>query len=239
VSPRLDGRYALVTGGTRGVGRAISHSLAAAGADVLAGYRTDEAAAGRLASARCRPVRADLRTAAGRAAVVAAARSRFGGLDVLVNNFGTYQPAALSTMDPKRLEESLHSNLTAHLLLTRAVLPLLRDGATIVNIGAGMAERGRPGHSHFTAAKAGLVGFTRSLARELADRGIRVNTVAPGVVATERGIDLPEAVRAGILAAIPLGRFATPDDVAKVVVFLSSAVSRGITGATIRVDGGI
>lgn len=245
MSPRVDGRRALVTGGTRGVGRAVSLALVSAGARVLAGYREDDASAARLVEeaggdpARCRPVRADLRTEEGRATALATARRQFGGLDILVNNFGTYHPAPLATMGSAQLEESLHTNLTAHLLLTRAALPLLRDGGAIVNVGAGMAERGRAGHVHFTTAKAGLLGFTRSLAKELGPRGIRVNTVAPGVVATERGIDLPEPVRAGILSAIPLRRFATPTDVARLVLFLSSALSGGVSGATVRVDGGI
>jgi 3-oxoacyl-[acyl-carrier protein] reductase len=245
VSPRFDGRVALVTGGTRGVGRAISLAFASAGASVLACYGYDDAAAVRLAGDdrwdpdRCRVVRADLGTAAGRARVTDAARTHFGAVDVVVNNFGTYQPAPLADVPPAELEESLHLNLTAHVLLTQAVLGLLRDGGSIVNIGAGMAERGRPGHVAFTAAKAGLVGFTRSLAKELAERGIRVNTVAPGVVATGGGVDLPEPVRTGLLAAIPLRRFATPQDVANVVLFLASDLARAVAGTTVRVDGGI
>jgi NAD(P)-dependent dehydrogenase (short-subunit alcohol dehydrogenase family) len=245
VSARFDGRVALVTGGTRGVGRAISLAFASAGASVLACYRTDDAAAARLTGeecwdpARCHVVRADLGTATGRAGVVATASALFGGLDVVVNNFGTYQPAALATVAPAALEESLHVNLTAQVLLTQAVLPLLRDRGAIVNIGAGMAERGRPGHVAFTTAKAGLLGFTRSLAKELAGRGIRVNTVAPGVVANGRGADLPEQVRTSLLAAIPLRRFATPQDVANIVLFLASDLAGGVAGATVRVDGGI
>ncbi len=240
MSPRLDGRQALVTGGTRGVGRAVSLALASAGAQVLAGYREDELAATRLtAEPGCHVARADLRTAQGRAAVVAAVRDRFGGLDILVNNLGTYRPAALAAVAPDELEESLHTNLTTHVLLAQALLPVLRDGASIVNIGAGMAERGRPEHVAFTTAKAGLLGFTRSLTKELGSRRIRVNTVAPGVVETERGIDLPAPVRAGILAAIPLRRFATPADVANVVRFLASELAGQVGGAAIRVDGGI
>jgi 3-oxoacyl-[acyl-carrier protein] reductase len=245
MSPRVDGRQALVTGGTRGVGRATSLALAEAGAQVLACYREDDEAARRLATEpewdplRCHLVRADLRTTEGRAAVVAAVRGHFGGLDILVNNFGTYRPAPLAATAPSELEASLHTNLASHLLLTQAVLPVLRRGASIVNVGAGMAERGRPEHVLFTTAKAGLLGFTRSLTKELAPQGIRVNTVAPGVVETERGIDLPPPVRAAILSAIPLRRFATPVDVAKLVLFLASELSAGVAGAAVRVDGGI
>jgi 3-oxoacyl-[acyl-carrier protein] reductase len=245
VAPRLDGRRALVTGGTRGVGRATALALASAGARVLSCYRHDDEAAARLtehpdwASDRCRVVRADLRTGAGRAEVCAVVDGYLGELDILVNNLGTYRPAPLATIAEPDLEAYLHENLTTHLLLTQAVLARLADGATVVNVGAAMAERGRPGHALFTAAKAGLAGFTRSLAQELAPRGIRVNTVAPGVVETERGIDLPPPVRASVLAAIPLGRFVTAAEVANVVLFLASGSAVAVTGATVKVDGGI
>jgi 3-oxoacyl-[acyl-carrier protein] reductase len=243
MAPRLDGRRALVTGGTRGVGRAISLALAGAGASVLACYRDDDEAVADLRAqpawdpSRCRVLRADLRTSPGRARVVAAVRG--GPLDVLVNNLGTYQPAALAATSGPDLQDSLHANLTVHLLVTQALLGLLDDGAAVVNIGAGMADRGRPGHVAFTTAKAGLAGFTRALAKELAPRRIRVNTVAPGVVETERGIDLPPRVRAGLLSAIPLRRFVTATDVANVVLFLASDLAGLVTGATVKVDGGI
>lgn len=245
MAPRLDGRRALVTGGTRGVGRATALALARAGAHVLVCYRRDDEAAVRLAAHpdwptdRCHIVRADLRTTDGRADVCAAVDAYLGRVDILVNNLGTYRPAPLAAISTPDLEESLHANLTVHLLVTQAVLGRLADGASVVNIGAGMAERGRPAHTLFTTAKAGLTGFTRSLAKELAPRGIRVNTVAPGVVETERGIDLPPPVRASLLAAIPLGRFVTADDVANVVLFLTSDLAGAVTGQTVKVDGGI
>jgi NAD(P)-dependent dehydrogenase (short-subunit alcohol dehydrogenase family) len=245
VNLRLDGRYALVTGGTRGVGRAVSLALARACAGVLAVYRSDDAAASRLTGepgwdpARCHVVRADLGTAEGREHTIALVREHFGGLDVLVNNLGTYRPAPLATVTEAEVVEALHANLGTHVLVTRSALPVLRDGAAVVNIGAGMAERGRANHVLFTSAKAGLVGLTRSLDRELIERSIRVNTVAPGVVQTERGIDLPARVRAGILAAIPLRRFATAADVASLVLFLASDLAGAVAGVTIRVDGGI
>lgn len=236
---------AVVTGGTRGVGRATALGLARAGASVVVCYQRDESAAARLAAEpdwspeRCHLVRADLRTAAGRARTVAAVRAYLGGVDVLVNNLGTYAPAPLHRTSAPDLQDSLHVNLTVHLLFTRAVLDLLAPGAAIVNLGAGMAERGRPGHVAFTAAKAGLAGATRSLAKELAPRGVRVNTVAPGVVETERGIDLPPPVRASLLEAIPLRRFVTATDVANVVLFLAGDGAGGVAGATVKVDGGI
>jgi NAD(P)-dependent dehydrogenase (short-subunit alcohol dehydrogenase family) len=241
----LAGRRAVVTGGTRGVGRATSLALARAGATVLATYRGDEAAAAALAAepgwdlARCHTLRVDLTTPADRARLAATADATLGGIDVLVNNLGTYDPAPLAVTSDAELEASLHTNLTAHLLVTRAVLALLTDGAAVVNVGAAMAERGRPHHAAFTTAKAGLAGFTRTMAKELAPRGIRVNTVAPGVVETERGIDLPPPVRASLLAAIPLRRFVTAADVADTILFLASDLAGRVAGATIKVDGGI
>ncbi|WJK38243.1 SDR family oxidoreductase [Solwaraspora sp. WMMA2056] len=246
MTPPTAVRCAVVTGGTRGVGRATSLALAGAGVAVVAVYRGDDDAAERLAAApgwdarRCRTVRADLTTPAGREVLSAAVRDQPGGVDLLVNNFGSYRPAPLAASDEQEISDGLHTNLTAQLLVTRALLGLLTDGGAVVNVGAGMADRGRPGHVVFTAAKAGLAGFTRALAKELAPRSIRVNTVAPGVVVTERGLDLPPPVRAALLAAIPLRRFVTATDVAEVVCFLGDARCAGaITGSTINVDGGL
>lgn len=244
MAARLDGRRAVVTGGTRGVGRATCLALARAGASVLTCYRADDDAAAQLTSHadwnpdRCQVVKADLRHAPGRDELHAAA-GLLGGVDILVNNLGTYRPAALAAMSGQDLTDSLHDNLTVHLLVTQRLLGLLGDNAAVVNIGAAMAERGRPQHVPFTTAKAGLAGFTRALAKELAPRGIRVNTVAPGVVETERGLDLPPPVRASVLAAIALGRFVTATDVANTVLFLASDLSGLLVGATVKVDGGI
>jgi NAD(P)-dependent dehydrogenase (short-subunit alcohol dehydrogenase family) len=241
----LQRRRAVITGGTRGVGRATSLALARAGATVLATYRGDDAAAAALAAepgwdpARCHTLRTDLTTPVGRAALTAAADAVLGGVDVLVNNLGTYEPAPLAAISDVELQASLHTNLTVHLLVTRDVLALLADGAAVINVGAGMAERGRPHHAAFTTAKAGLAGFTRTMAKELAPRGIRVNTVAPGVVETERGLDLPPPVRASLLAAIPLRRFVTSADVANTILFLASDLAGRVAGATVKVDGGI
>jgi NAD(P)-dependent dehydrogenase (short-subunit alcohol dehydrogenase family) len=241
----LDGRRVVVTGGTRGVGRATSLVMSRAGATVLAVYRADDAAAARIVEAlgwapeRNSVLRADLRTPEGRAHLVAACRERLGGVDVLVNNLGTYGPRPLAEATPGDVEETLSANLSTHILVTQAVLPLLADGASVVNVGAGMADRGRPGHAAFTAAKAGLYGFTRSLAKELGTRGIRVNTVAPGVVETERAMPLPEAERELLTQVIPLRRFSTAADVASLVTFLASDLSSFVNGAAVGVDGGL
>lgn len=239
------GRRAVVTGGTRGVGRATTLGLLRAGAHVIAAYRADEEAAASLTrrpewdERRGHLVPADLATAEGRASLVAAVQRQLGGVDILVNNLGTYDPAPLHAVPEPDLLESLHVNLATHVLVSRALLPYLSDGASIVTIGAAMAERGRPAHVAFTTAKAGLGGFTRALAKELAPRRIRVNAVAPGVVETERGLDLPPPVRESLLAAIPLRRFVTAADVAATVLFLASDLAELVSGATVKVDGGI
>jgi 3-oxoacyl-[acyl-carrier protein] reductase len=245
VRMRLDGRRALVTGGTRGVGRAAALCLAQAGARVVAVYRADDEAAQRMADepgwtdGGSSVLRADLREPAQRERLVAECRDRLGGLDILVNNLGTYDPGPWAEIDADGIQDTVSANLTTHVLVTRAVLPLLSDGASLVNVGAGMASRGRAGHAPFTAAKAGLPGFARSLARDLGSRGIRVNTVAPGVVVTERGVPVPEPIREGLRQAIPLRRFGTAEDVANVVTFLASDLSSFVNATEIGVDGGL
>ncbi|KNB51247.1 SDR family NAD(P)-dependent oxidoreductase [Streptomyces caatingaensis] len=241
----LDDKRVLVTGGTRGVGRATSLALARSGARVMACYRTDQDAAKRLESEpgwdpdRHRTLQADLFTPDGRTATAEVCRDQFGGLDILVNNLGTYAPLPFRELTDGDVARVLEENLTVHIQLTRSVLPLLADGAAIVNVGAGMAERGRAQHVHFTAAKAGLNGFVRSLSKELGGRGIRINTVAPGVVETERGIDLPPHVREGLLSSIPLRRFGTAREIAHTIAFLVSDAAGFVNGVTLHVDGGL
>jgi NAD(P)-dependent dehydrogenase (short-subunit alcohol dehydrogenase family) len=241
---RLDGRCVLVTGGTRGVGRATSLSLARAGARVVAVHRDDDEDPGGLAEepgwtgGGNSVLRADPRDTADRERIVARCRERVGGIDILVNNMGS-TPLPWDEIDVAGIEETVSANLTMHVLLTREMLPLVRDGGSIVNVGAAMAARGRAGHAHLTAAKAGLHGFTRSLARDVGHRGIRVNTVATSLVENERGGPLPEPVREQIRRAVPLRRLSTAEDVANLVTFLASDLSGFVNGTEIGVDGGL
>jgi 3-oxoacyl-[acyl-carrier protein] reductase len=239
---RLDGRCVLVTGGTRGVGRATSLSLARAGARVVAVHRDDEDPEGLAgepgwAGGGNSVLRADPTDPADRERIVTHCRERVGGIDILVNNMGS-TPLPWDEIDAAGIEETVSANLTMHVLLTRDVLALVRDGGSIVNVGAAMAARGRAGHAHLTAAKAGLHGFTRSLARDVGHRGIRVNTVATSLVENERGA-LSGPVREQLVRAVPLRRLSTADDVANLVTFLASDLSGFVNGAEIGVDGGL
>ena len=238
---RLDGKVALVTGGTRGIGLATVRSLAAAGARVATCYQRDTAAAADLATAGVTEliVQADLCDPASVAALAAECRTVFGKFDILVNNAGIDASELLTEVSEERWAHVLDTNLGSMHRTTRAFLPLLRNRASIVNIGAGVALRGLPGRTHYGASKAGVVGFSRSLARELGPRAIRVNTVAPGVIETEPDAGLPAPIVKRIAAAASLGRLGSPEEVADVVVFLARDRSRYMTGTTIAVDGGM
>jgi 3-oxoacyl-[acyl-carrier protein] reductase len=238
---RLDGKVALVTGGTRGIGRATVRALAQAGARVATCYQRNAAAADELTTAGVAEliVRADLTDPASVAELAAACRAAFGKLDILVNNAGIDASELFTDVSEERWAHVLDTNLATVHRTTRAFLPLLRDRASIVNVSAGVAMRGLPGRTHYGASKAGIIGFSRSLARELGPRAIRVNTVAPGVIETEPDAGLPAPIVKRITAAASLGRLGSPDEVAGVVVFLAGDLSRYMTGTTIAVDGGM
>ncbi|WP_306212587.1 SDR family NAD(P)-dependent oxidoreductase [Actinoplanes sp. RD1] len=239
----LQGRRVLVTGGTGGVGRATVLAFARAGADVVAAYHRDKAAADELVQAaagapgRVEAVRTDVTDEDAVAGLAAECRRVLGGLDVLVNNAGVDGSAAAAGLTPQEWHRVVDVDLTGCFLVTRALLDQLGDGASVINVGASVALRGRPGSAHYTAAKAALIGLTRSLCKETGRRGLRVNLVDPGVVDTGDGP--PPPVRARIEAMTALGRLARPDEVAGAVLFLASDLSRYITGATLTVDGGM
>jgi 3-oxoacyl-[acyl-carrier protein] reductase len=170
---------------------------------------------------------------------VARTRAELGGLDVLVNNVGIDGHAKFGDLDAAEWQRLFDHNVTSAYLVTQAVLDQLTEGASIVNIGSSVALRGRPFSAHYSASKAALVGFGRALCKELGPRGIRVNTVAPGVTEAETGGDLPPQLRERIASMTALGRLGRPEDVAGAVLFLAGDASRYVTGATITVDGGI
>lgn len=239
----LAGRKALVTGGSRGIGREITLALARAGADVLACYRTD----GEHVQALARElkeipgdhhlVRADVADPDEVRALLDECRARFEHLDVVVNNAGVISHVPVDELAPPEWHRVLDTNLTAAYLVTQGALQLLRPGASVVNIGSRVATVGIPLRAHYTAAKAGMIGLTRSLSKELGPRGIRVNLVAPGVIDT--GADLPAPVRERYESMTAVRRLGQPSEIAAVVCFLASELAAYVTGETINVDGGI
>ena len=242
----LTGKACLVTGGSRGIGRAIALELGRHCASVAVGYANNKAAADEVV--------AEIASSGGQAfafgcdvqdpdaveAAVASVVERFATIDVLVNNAGITRDRSLAKMSSDEWNDVLATNLTSVFNLTSRVLPhMVKAGyGRIVNISSVIGLHGNFGQANYAAAKAGIVGFTKAAALELARKGITVNAIAPGFIETEMIAAMPDEVRAGILAKIPMGRFGLPEEIAKVVAFL---VSNGgyITGQVIAIDGGL
>ena len=241
----LSGKAAIVTGASRGIGRAIALRLAAAGALVVAGARSDHAepvareieAAGGTAIA----VALDVTRTASIAGLAQTALDRFGRVDVLVNNAGIVRDQLLLRMKPDEWDAVIATNLTAAFACCRAVLrPMLKQrSGRIVNIGSVVGRTGNPGQANYAASKAGLEGFTRSLALEVASRGITANVVAPGMIETDMTAALDQRAQEALRSRIPMGRLGTADDVAAAVCFLASDDASYITGQTVSVNGGM
>ncbi|MFC5723491.1 SDR family NAD(P)-dependent oxidoreductase [Streptomyces gamaensis] len=241
----LSGKRVLITGGTRGIGRCTALAFARAGARVITCHRSPgEEAAGlekelTQYGAAHRVVRCDVTSEKDVTRLAAGCRELYGGLDVLVNNVGCDGPVPFGDLEQPEWRRMFDTNVTTAYLVTRAALPLLADGASVINVGSSAALRGRAGGVHYTASKAALIGFTRALCKELGPRGIRVNTVSPGLTETEPGAGLPPAAVEHITGMTALGRIAQPEDIAGAVLFLAGDTSRYVTGTTLNVDGGI
>ena len=244
---RLEGRVALVTGGSRGIGAAVAKRLAAEGASVVVNYAGRADAASEVVSAieaaqgSALAVQADVSDSAACAALVEAAVERFGRIDILVNNAGITRDGLLVRMSDEDWASVIQTNLSGAFYLSRTVgkLMMKQRSGSIINMASVVGVMGNAGQVNYAAAKAGLIGMTKSIARELAGRGVRANAVAPGFIATDMTDALPEAAREAAVSTIAMGRLGTPEDIAAAVAFLASDDSAYITGQVIAVDGGM
>ena len=243
----MEGRVALVTGGSRWIGRAIAVRLAKSGAKVAVAYRSNDEAAEetaklvREAGTECEVFRGDVSSSDDVAALMKGVNDAFGQVEILVNNAGMTRDNIMMRMKDAEFDEVIQTNLKGTYLCTRAALRAMVRArwGRIVNLSSVVALMGNAGQANYAASKAGIIGITKSVAREVANRGITVNAVAPGYVLTELTEGLPEEIKGRVLEQIPVGRFGEPEDVAEVVAFLAGDGAAYVTGQTITVDGGM
>lgn len=245
MSELLAGQVAVVTGASRGIGRAIALQLAQVGAKVAVNYASSSSAADELVAqiasdgGEAIAVQADVSKSDQVDALFSTVMEKWGRVDVLVNNAGITRDTLLLRMKPEDWQAVIDTNLTGVFLCTRAVskIVLKQKSGRIINIASVAGQMGNPGQANYSAAKAGVIGFTKTVAKELASRGITVNAVAPGFIATDMTSDLKAE---GILQFIPLGRYGQPEEIAGMVRFLAADPAAAyITGQTFNVDGGM
>ena len=243
----LQGKCALVTGGSRGIGRAVCLELARQGARVAVNYAGNAAAAQETVEA-CRAlgaeafaIQADVAGAAESEAMVKEVLARFGRLDILVNNAGVTRDGLMLTMKEADWDAVLDTNLKGAFHCMKAVYrPMMKQKyGRVVNLSSIVGVRGNAGQANYAASKAGLIGLTKSMAKELAARNVTVNAVAPGFIDTDMTAALPEKAREAMLASIPMGRLGQAEDVARAVAFFAGDESAYVTGQVLCVDGGM
>lgn len=243
----LAGKIALITGASRGIGQAVALEMARAGADIAVNYSGSEAAAQatvdqvKALGRKAIMVKANVADADEVAAMVEAVQGEFGHIDILVNNAGITRDTLLMRMKDSDWDDVININLKGVYLVTKAVSKLMmkQRSGRIINMSSVVGVTGNAGQANYSASKAGVIGFTKTCAKELASRGILVNAIAPGFIHTDMTDVLPEKVKEATLAAIPLHRMAEPKEVASVAVFLASEYASYITGQVLNVDGGM
>ena len=243
----LTGKTAVVTGGSRGIGRAICLKLAGQGANIVLNFAGNEAAAEETRSqcealgVRALAVKGDVADAEACNALIEKAVSEFGGVDILVCNAGVTRDNLLMRMSDEEFQKVIDTNLKGTFLCMKAVSRIMMKQryGRIVNLSSVVGLRGNAGQVNYAASKAGVIGMTKSLAKELASRGVTVNAVAPGFIATDMTAAMTDAAKDATLAAIPMSRLGAPEDVARAVAFLASDEAAYITGQVLAVDGGM
>lgn len=243
----LAGKVALITGASRGIGQAVALEMARAGADIAVNYSGSEAAAQatvdqvKALGRKAIMIKANVADADEVAAMVEAVQAEFGHIDILVNNAGITRDTLLMRMKDSDWDDVININLKGVYLVTKAVSKLMmkQRSGRIINMSSVVGVTGNAGQANYSASKAGVIGFTKTCAKELASRGILVNAIAPGFIHTDMTDVLPEKVKEATLAAIPLHRMAEPKEVASVAVFLASEYASYITGQVLNVDGGM
>lgn len=242
----LQDKVAVITGGGQGLGQATGNLLHAAGARVVVTYLDDEAGVGRTRAAetvaawseRGLAMAADVRSREQMQVMFESVQARWGKVDFLINNAAILRDRTVKKMADADWEDVIETNLSAVFRVVQTSLPFLADGGRIVNMASISGVIGMFGQANYASAKAGVIGLTKVLSRELANRRITVNAVAPGVILTEMGKSIPEESRQLMLAQIPLRRFGEPDEIGKVILFLCSDLASYMTGQTLHVNGG-
>lgn len=242
----LSGKVALITGGSRGIGRAIALALAEGGADILLNYSRSDKQADEVKreieklGRKCVTVRADVSKFEQAQNLGKAVTNHFGKLDILINNAGVNRDRTLRRMTPEQWNEVIQTNLSSMFNCTKAVIETMiaQNGGVIVSVSSVIGEMGNIGQANYAATKAGIIGFTKTMAKELAANNIRVNAIAPGFIETDMLGTVPQDIRKQILTQIPLGRFGTPEEIALAVLYLCSPAASWITGITLRINGG-